>query len=354
MPWPIPTPDVIASQAASIYEGALPGDPDARSPNSVLGATARVVGMATYGVYLGQAAQAIELWPDTAVENLDRLAGIKGLTRDPATPASFDTALQGILSITVPAGTQATGPNNLVYQTTAAVTLSGSSPVVANWVCTTAGSAGTLAAGASLTLVSPLFYLTSQTTTVVADSALTPGEDEESNDSLRARLLLAWRTDAAAGNAADWAGWVRAALPGASYVAVLPRWGGLGNVGLAVAMAGPAVPSSGQLSTIGAYVSDPSRCPVTAVPVVFAATLQPVGVTLHLVPDTLATRAAATAALGRFFLQDAAIGGTIAMSRLDAALSAGDGEWEHVRSAPGADVVCASTNLPVLGGVSFV
>ena len=361
MPWPIPAPDAIASQAAGVYEGALEGAPDARSPNSVLGATTRVVGMATYGVYLGQAAQAVELWPDTAVDNLDRLAGIKGLVRDAASPASCDatmqcTALAG--SVDVPLGTQATAPNNLVYQTTADVSV-GTGPTTVPFVCTAAGSAGTLTAGTALTLVSPIEGLAAQTATVLGDANLTPGEDEESNDSLRARLLLAWRSDAAAGNAADWAGWVRASLPAAIYVAVLPRWGGLGNVGLALAMAGPAVPTGAQIAAVQAYVSAPGRCPVCAVPVVFAATLQPVNVTLHLVPSTAATQAAALAALQQLLLQQTIASpsvvnsGTLAMSALDAAVSVADGEFEHTRSAPAADVVASPGTLLTLGAVSF-
>ena len=111
--------------------------------------------------------------------------------------------------------------------------------------------------------------------------------------------------------------------------------------------------TSTEISALTAYLSDPSRCPVCAVPVVIAATLLPVDFTLHLVTDTLARRAACIAALQQFFLQDGQIGGAIAVSRADAAISAGDGEWEHIRTAPAADVVCAATALPVLGTVSF-
>jgi len=360
MPWSFPTPDEIASEGAAVYEGALDGNPDARSPNSVLGATCRVAGTSTYGVYLGQAAQANELWPDTAVDELERLAGIWGLTRTPATPASCNATLAASAPTDVLLATQATGPNNLVYQTTAAVTV-GTGPTVLHWVCRTAGAAGTLAASDTLTLVSPIGGLTAQAATVLGDATLTPGEDQESLDSLRARLLFKIRSSAAAGNSADWTRWVREALPLAIYVSVFPRWAGIGNTGIAVAMSGPRAPTTDELAAITAYLSDLGRKPTTAVPIVFAAPLAPVNLTLHLVPDTLATRAAAIAALSVFFLQDAAIAnpaiansGTIAMSRLDAALSAGDGEWEHVRSAPTADVTVATGSLPVLGAVSFV
>lgn len=344
MPWPIPTPQDIAGRAASVYEGALPGDPDARSPNSALGATCRVVGMAVYGAYLQQTAEATELWPDTAVDNLDRLAGIKGLSRLAATPATCQASFSGA-GANVPASTLATAPNGLVYATTGTVTV-GSSATPAGFICTTPGSAGTLTAGTTLTLVSPVALLSPQSATVLS-TGLVAGEDTETDDHLRARLLLAWRTDAAAGNAGDWQGWCEAALPLVQYVNVQPRWAGLGSVGLFVAMAGPRAPTTGELAAIAAYVSDNSRRPVCAAPIVMAATLTPVAITLHLVPDTAAIRAGVIAAVRQFFLQDGQIGGSIAMSRLDAAISSVSGEWEHIRSAPTADVAGAVGVLPV-------
>jgi uncharacterized phage protein gp47/JayE len=345
MPWPIPTPQAIASRAASVYEGALPGDPDARSANSALGASARVVGMSVYGADLQQAAQATELWPDTAVDNLDRLAGIKGLTRTPASAASWQANFAGASGTVVPAATGASAPNQLVYATSAAVTV-GSGPTTATFVCLTPGSAGTLAAGTPLTLVSPIGGLSAQSMTVLS-TGLTAGEDTETDDALRARLLLAWRSDAAAGNAGDWQGWCRAALPQVQYVSVQPRWSGIGNVGLFVAMSGPRAPTSAELATITAYVSDPGRQPVCAVPVVMAATLTPVEIMLHLAPDTAAIRAGVIAAVQSFFLQSASIGGSIPVNQLDAAISSVSGEWDAVRSAPTADVAGAVGVLPI-------
>jgi uncharacterized phage protein gp47/JayE len=361
MSWTPPDPATLAGTAASIYEGLL-DNPDARSPNSALGATCRVAAMAVYGVYLAQTQEARELWPDTAVDNLERLAEIKGLTRDAASAASFDATMTttSVGAVTIPLNTQGTGTNGLTYETTAAVTIAAGGTGTLNWVCLTAGSAGTRAAGDTITLVSAIAGLQTQTATVISDSALTSGEDEETDDSLRARLLDAWRTDAAAGNAADWRKWVKAALPDATYIAVLPRWAGLGTVGLPIAMTGPRAPTSAELATILAYASDTSRCPVCSVPYPFAAPLVAVPVTLHLNPDTSSTRAAAKTALISFFLQDGSIcdpnvadSGLIAISRLDAALSAGDGEWEHTRSAPTADVQVATGSMPVLGTVTF-
>jgi uncharacterized phage protein gp47/JayE len=359
MSWPIPTPDSIASRAASIYESGILVDengnrPDARSPHSVLAATTRVVGQGVYGLYLQQAATELELWPDTAVDNLERLAGIKGLSLLPATGAICNATMAGTSGTIVPLNTEASAPSGLFYQTTAEVEI-GSGPTEVPWVCTTAGASTTLTAGTTLTLVSPIGGLSAQTATVISDG-LTPGEDEETADQLRARLLLAWRSGAAAGNAGDWENWARAAQPGIYAVKVIPLWGGIAGVGIAVAMngtSGPRVPTSGELATIQAYVSDRVRRPTCAQPTVFAATLTPVNSTLHLTPDTPTIRIAATNALAQFFLQDGTIGGAIAMSRFDSALQVASGEWEHTRSAPSADVTVAPYEMAVAGTVAF-
>lgn len=76
-------------------------------------------------------------------------------------------------------------------------------------------------------------------------------------------------------------------------------------------------------------------------------------VTVALNPDTTATRAAATAALAQQLREDATIGGTIHLSRLDAALQNASGEFSHARSAPAADVTAAATTLSILGTVTF-
>ena len=73
MSWPVPAPGEIASRAAAVFEGALPGI-DARSPNTVAGAISRVTDMALADVYFELGYLAAELMPDTAIDTLDRHA----------------------------------------------------------------------------------------------------------------------------------------------------------------------------------------------------------------------------------------------------------------------------------------
>ena len=144
--------------------------------------------------------------------------------------------------------------------------------------------------------------------------------------------------------------WAKDALSTVAYVETLPAWTGLGNVGVAIAMSGPRVPTSPELAAVAAYIN--ARRPVTAAVFVLGATLLPINISLHLIPDTVATRAAVTAALQIAFLQDAQIGGTVFASRLDNAIS-GSGEYAHERFSPTADVAVGATQLPTIGTVSF-
>ncbi|MGH2930546.1 MAG: baseplate J/gp47 family protein, partial [Solirubrobacteraceae bacterium] len=189
-------------------------------------------------------------------------------------------------------------------------------------------------------------------TATVDSGGLTGGEDLESTTSWQARVLARIRTPPMGGAVSDYEAWAKAAMPGVAYVTPLANWGGLGNVGVAVAMTGPAVPTNEEITTIQDYI-DP-LAPVTANVVVLAASLNAVNVTLHLNPDSTAIRAAATAALALSFQQDATIGAMTYISRLSNAVSSADGEYSHELIAPAADVAAPSaTAINTLGTVTF-
>ena len=119
-----------------------------------------------------------------------------------------------------------------------------------------------------------------------------------------------------------------------------------------VALAGPSVADGTTIAAIQANVD--AKRPVTAEVHVVAATLHPIAFTMHLNPDTSATRAAALAALTLALQADADIGGIVYMSRLDAALQNASGEFSHERTAPSADVVLAPAEVAALGAVTWV
>jgi uncharacterized phage protein gp47/JayE len=348
MPWPVPAPGDIASRAASVLEGALPGI-DARSPNNVATAFTRVTELGLFDLYFYQGYLAAELMPDTAVDTLARHANIWGVPQLQPTAAVGNAVFAGTPAAPIPLGLTFTAPSGAVVATSASGTIGGGGTVTLPVVATVAGSAGNLPGGTVLTIVSPIEGLNPQSCTLDSNG-LAGGTDLEATESWRARILACIRQPAMGGAPADYATWAQEVLPGC-YVQVVPNATGLGTVAIWIAMPGPAAASPAEVTEAQAYIN--TVRPVTAAATVQAASLVPINVTLHLIPDTPTIRAAASQALALSIAQDAAIGGTIYVERLDTALST-DGGFACDMSVPSADVVLATGQIPVLGTVTFV
>lgn len=365
MPWPIPTPQEITDRAAATFEAEYarvwslrhPNEPpaqvDARSPTSLLAIDARVTALATYDVWLYLSRLAQELLPDTAEDWLERHAAIWGVPRVAATAAIGNVVLTGIAGTVIPSGLALVAPGGASYTTTAGATIGGGGTVTVPVAAAVAGATGSLPAATVLTVVSPIAGLTTQVATVDAQGLT--GQDAETIDAWRARILARIRKRGAAGNADDFEAWTQEAFPGAIVRAMSPA---VGEITVAFALPDGVtwrVPTSPEVATLSAWLNDAAvRKPLGApTVVVVGATLQSVAVTLALNPDTTATRAAALDALRQQMRDDATIGGTIYLSRLDAALQNASGEFSHTRSAPTANVTAAATTLSVLGTVTF-
>ena len=359
MTWPVPVPGQIASRAAAVYE-STPGleGIDARSEASLAAASTRVLEGATFDLYLYQANLAQELMPDTAQDELPRHGNIWGVPRLQASgsvgAATFTASVAG--AIVVPAGFTLTAPSGVVVTTTASVAIAaGASMAVPLAGQASDGAAGNLAAGIVLQAVSPLSGLNPQGAIVTATpdgSGLSGGAPIEDLEAWRSRILARIQAPAMGGSAIDYQTWAKQALDTVSYVAVQKNWVGLGTVAVVVAMAGPRVPTTTEIGIIAAYIA--TRQPVTAAVTVLGATLLPVNFSIHLNPDTVSIRAAATTALQLAFVSDSVIGGTGYVSRYDDALSSASGEYSHERVAPAADVVPAATQLLTLGVITWV
>jgi uncharacterized phage protein gp47/JayE len=370
MPWPILTPATIASNAAAVYENtpALQGI-DARSANSVAAANTRIIGLTAYDLYLYQGYIAQQVMPDTATDWLYRHGNIWGVPQLQPTPATGNgvATSTGLIEVSIPTGTLATGPTGALYMVTATAAIAvGSTTVSAPVVASVSGSGGNLPGGSTLTLVSPIAGLVAQQLVLDSNGAAN-GTNLESTTSWQSRILLRIRTPPQGGAAADYVEWAQAA--GAGYVNVITGWFGPGSVGVCIAAPG-GIAASEQLvaavqASIGIYGVTSGLRPVTANAGVFAATLVPVPVSISLNPDTTAIRAAATQALTLFFaqfanttqlIQQSALGTApvVYVSRLDNALSSADGEFNHERQLPAADVnTFTPGQLPVLGTITF-
>ena len=348
MTWPVPSPDEIATRQAAALTAAL-GDVDAISPYAPLGAISRAVALSVFGVHVEQARLAQELMPDTATDWLDRHGAIWGVPREQPTTAAGQVLVTGDVGVPVPAGTVLVGPGGVQLTVSSSIAL-GSGSTAIPIVATLAGVAGNVAPAVLLTFQSPVSGVSPQVG-IVDSNGITGGTDLESAESWRARILQRIRRPPAGGAAADYRAWALEVAPTA-IVTVAPGWVGGGTVGVLVALAGPSVADGTTIAAIQANVD--AKRPVTAEVHVVAATLHPIAFTMHLNPDTSATRAAALAALTLALQADADIGGIVYMSRLDAALQNASGEFSHERTAPSADVVLAPAEVAALGAVTWV
>ena len=354
MPWPLPTPAEIADQLAAGLEQSLgplapDGVVDARSPATLLGVLARVLGLAQWQMHLHLRAIADDLMPDTAAEEaLARHAAVWGVPRIPAAAAAGSATVTGANGTVVPAGTSLLGPADLTYTTTASATVAGGVATLAVQA-DAPGTAGNADAGAILRLVSPVAGLSPQSA-IVAAPGLRGGLDEEAPEAWRARLLARIRARSKGGAVTDYEEWARRA-PGIGQVAVRPEWAGLGTVGVIVAMADGTAPSPTDISRVQAEIE--AERPVTAQVFVLGASIVAQPLTLQILPDTTAVRAAITAAYAAFLAREPGIGGTIRLSRLSEALSSAAGEYAHRIVSPAADVVLGAVQLAVPGAITW-
>jgi uncharacterized phage protein gp47/JayE len=354
----VPASGDIANRAAAVYEGtpALSGI-DARSEASLAAASTRVTELSTLDLYLFQANLAQELLPDTAQDWLARHANIWGVPQLQPTPAVGSVTFAGAVDTDIPADFTLKAPSGVFITTTVSETIpSGGTISVAVTGQASDGTAGNIAAGTTLNVVSPLEGLNPQSAIVnlAADgvSGLSGGTNLELIEAWRTRILARIRAPAMGGSASDYETWAKDALSSVAYASTISNWVGLGTVGVVIALAGPAAPATGDVTTVQNFIN--TVRPVTAAVTVIAATLLPVNFSLHLNPDTPAIRAGVTSALALEFANDGEIGGTGYRSRWFDAVGSVSGEYSCEMTVPAADVVPTNTQILTLGTITWV
>lgn len=219
-------------------------------------------------------AVAKNILPDTADSTtLDRHGAVEGLARDPAVAAVVTLAITGgPVSTTTPLAGQTVQSDagelyDLIDGTGAAVTeltTNGSgtvtTPATLRAKCRTPGTAGNLAAGASLTWSSaPTGYAGSD----VAVTALsTTGAPAESDAAYALRILARRQNRPASGNREDWRDWARR-YAGVEEAYVYPLLSGtdVGTLGCVTVV--PLGPAQGD-STTATRILDTDTCDAIA------------------------------------------------------------------------------------------
>lgn len=149
-------------------------------------------------------------------EYLDNWAIIAGITRKAATSA----VRLGVFNIDVPIGSRFSTPDNALDFTATEKIDAGQFQIT----CDTPGSAGNDYTGAILPITTIQGLTSAQITNI-----LIPGQDEETDESLRTRILDGLNNTPFGGNIADYKTKILA-LDGVGAVQVYPTWNGGGTV----------------------------------------------------------------------------------------------------------------------------
>lgn len=200
-----------------------------------------------------------DLWPDTASgDELERHAGIRGITKRSATPAKKSNALRltGTLAAAFTTGDQLTHSSGLKFQVNETGTIPGALFVDVDVIAVDTGSQTKLASGETLTFVSPPAGINSK---AVLQLALDEdGADKETDGELQTRVLDKIAEPGMGGNAEDFREWAKE-LSGIFEAYVYPLRQGLGSVHVAALKTGTGaarILSGSELTALQAKLDD--------------------------------------------------------------------------------------------------
>jgi uncharacterized phage protein gp47/JayE len=206
--------------------------------------------------------------------------------------------------------------------------------------------------GTELSLESPIVGMAG---TAEVTATTNEGTDLESDDDYLARVLARRRSGAGirAGALGDFEQWALE-VAGVTRAWDFPRKPRAGWVTIyAVNDAGDPITLSGpKLAELEAYIGQPGRKPSTAQVAVLTPTLVPVDFEIQGVPSG-AQEAVRTELRALLRQVGSPRGITIALSKINEAISIAPGEDSHVLVSPATDVVVPVGSLPVLGEVVF-
>jgi uncharacterized phage protein gp47/JayE len=369
MPWTTPTLKQVRSLVRDNIRGSLPGA-DAMVPNSVLRVLSDSQGALCHLTLQYIDWLALQLLPDTAeTEWLDRHGDIWLVNADGTTGRKLPTLALGtvqattttISTVVMPIYTQlqySSGTNTSTgaiggwtYETTAAVTV-GAAPTTIPVRALDPGSGGNRSPGDTLGLTGTILGINSVVTVLGIDG----GTDTETDDELRARILLRIQQPPMGGDATDYEQWALA-VPGVTRAWPFPQEMGIGTMTLRFMMddlraANGGFPMPDDVDDVAAYIN--TVRPVT-VKDMFVESPIPYPVNVHinwLNVDTQGTHDAIVASLQNEFFQKAKPGQTWYRAWTDEGIMNASGVIAY--DLTGVDVAMPSAGyMPVLGDVTY-
>lgn len=320
---------------------------------SFIGILAIVWGGACHLIYGYLAFIAKMVIPDTAIDEfLTRWASIKNVVAEEAVFEAGTATFAAANGLVIPQGALMQTADGTQYSVDADATAAGGLGCIPSVTALLAGAAGARSPGDVMTLLSPISGVTSAGTWT---TTTTEGADEESQESVRSRMLLKFQDPPQGGSIADYKIWARE-VSGVTRAWVFANYGDLWKVGLTFVRdndgTGSAIiPSDPEVQAVTDYINDPAeqRRPVTAVLVCFKPTAVPFNFHVALIPNTLANRTAVLNELTNLIFQEAVPGQTLLLSHIRAAIRDGVGSGDFILTSPNADIVYAKSEIGIMG-----
>jgi uncharacterized phage protein gp47/JayE len=344
MPFETPTlPTLISRTAADLASESL-----RKSDAQVL---ARALSGAAYGLYGYLDWISKQILPDTADETtIERQALLRLETpRIAARSASGSATFRAASGAVLDADQVMQTSDGRQYRVVQAVTTT-SGTNVASLEAVDGGALGNAAAALTLTLVQPVLGV-DDTFTVLAPG-LTGGTDQESIESLRARVIRSYQVIPHGGDADDYVTWALECA-GVTRAWTVKNYMGPGTVGVFFVRDGDTdiLPDANEVTIVQAYLE--SKAPVTAEVFALAPTLKPVNYTIKLTPDTTVVRTAVIGELADLHEREAGLGQSLLVSHVREAVSSAEGEMDNTIVSPAADVSAKPNELLTVGAVTW-
>jgi uncharacterized phage protein gp47/JayE len=361
MPFTRPTLQQIIDRIESDFTTRISGS-SSLLRRSVLKVMARVYGGAVHLLYGFLDFQSKQFFATTADSTgLDIIGNEFGLARESASSATGTGAGTGANGKVITAGSVlVSGDDNRYTVDTDATIASGTATV--NFTAETANSDSNDSAGITLTFVNPIAGISTAVT--VDSNGITGGQDEETDDDYRERILQRKRQAPHGGNEVDYEVWAEE-VAGVTRSWSFPSYNGRGTIGLTFVRDNDAsiIPSQSELDEVEDYIishDDPATgkavgIPVTAQPglFVFAPLELSVDFEIQINPNSTSVQTAVTNELTDLLLRDGGAGETVFISRIGEAISLATGEIRHVLISPVADIATNNEQVHVLGSVTF-
>lgn len=327
---------------------------------SFLDAMAKALAGVTHSLHGHLVFVSRQLFPDQAeAEFLVRWASIYNVQRKAATFPTLQISGTGVETTVITSGTLFKRSDGVEYATDSEVTIAAGVYTV-EITAIDSGAGGNIDDGQTVSLSSPFAGVDSQ---AVVDSTVTEGENEETDENLRIRLVNRIQAPPAGGTATDFISFALS-VAGITRAWVFPGHLGEGTVGVSFVEDDQIniIPSPAKVAEVQAVLD--LEGPISADKIAFAPAAKTVDLTINLKPNTSVVRDAVTLELKDLFAREAQVAGAykgvglthsgiLNLSKLNEAISVANGEEDHGLELPTADIIPVVGEIAVLGTITF-